>query len=243
MRWGHAFFMCCTPGWARSRTCSRVELNGTVGNMRALAVLAGTGILFAIYVTGALVADWRSGAAALIVAALVLTVFVGVNRQTRNLSRNVSDRNARILDLALQSFNNIKFLKATHTHARLRDRLQGVIDERRAFLKWQEALKTLVHAAMEPFAIAVIAAFILFSVAVRGETLATGAAADAVPLPGRRTRGRDAGGLAPVLCNRRPGQRLRDRAARARRRAREFPGACLPAPAAGHHAHRGGLRL
>ena len=149
------------------------ELNGTVQNMLALAMLAGAGVLFAIYVTGALVADWRSGVAALIVAALVQTVFVGVNRRTRALSRNISDRNARIMDLALQSFNNIKFLKATHTHARLRDRLQGITDERRAFQKWQEALKTLVHVAMEPFAIAVIAAFVLFSVAVRGETLAT----------------------------------------------------------------------
>ena len=149
------------------------ELSGTVNNMLNLTMLASTGILLTIYVTGALVADWRSGIVALIVAALVLTVFVGVNRRTRTLSRNVSDRNARILDLALQSLNNIKFLKATHTHARLRDRLQGFTDERQTFLKWQEALKALVQAAMEPFAITVIAAFVLFSVAARGETLAT----------------------------------------------------------------------
>ena len=148
------------------------ELNETVNNMLNLTVLASTSILFTIYVMGALVTDWRSGIVALIVAALVLTVFVGVNRRTRTLSRNVSDRNARILDLALQSFNNIKFLKATNTHAPLRDRLQGFTDERQAFLKWQEALKALVQAAMEPFAVTVVAAFVLFSVAVRGETLA-----------------------------------------------------------------------
>ncbi|MCY4192620.1 MAG: ABC transporter ATP-binding protein, partial [Rhodospirillaceae bacterium] len=149
------------------------ELNGTINNMLNLTRLASTGILFTIYVTGALVADWRSGAVALVVATLVLTVFFSVNRRTRILSRNVSDRNARILDLALQSFNNIKFLKATHTHTYLRDRLQRITDERQAFLKWQEALKTLVQVAMEPFAITVIAAFVLFSVVVRGETLAT----------------------------------------------------------------------
>lgn len=147
------------------------ELDGTVQNVRALTTLAGAVILFGIYVSAALAADWRTGVVAVVVAGLVLGIFVSINRKTRVVSHEVSNRNAKIQDLVLQAFNNIKFLKATHSYGRLIDHLGQAIGERRGFHKVRQSLKAIVTSAMEPFAILVIAAFILYSISVRGESL------------------------------------------------------------------------
>ncbi len=147
------------------------EIQQTVGNLKALSMLACAVILFLVYFSASLWANWQMGLSMIGLATVLLWAFRGINRMTRKLSFKIADNNERIQNQILQGLNNVKYLKATESKSPVISHLRTSLNQRRKDLISIHVLRAFVAASIEPIAVCVAAIFILLSITGQERTL------------------------------------------------------------------------
>jgi subfamily B ATP-binding cassette protein MsbA len=149
------------------------EVTNTVSGFKALAALIAGSAQVAIYAAGALLANWRVSLLGIAVGAMAFVVFRGLARRIHALSFDVMDRNARSQSLAVQVLAHIKYLKATGAIASMADRLGIEINRRRSAVLRLERNRAIASSLLEPFAVAAVMGFLLFTAEVMAEPLSS----------------------------------------------------------------------
>ena len=124
-------------------------------------------IYMAAYLSFAFIIDWST---TLLTLGICSCMFVALRKlvgKSRTLSVLVSETNAQIQSLLIQTIQNFKYLKATNSFARLYKQLFNKIDENRKYHLKNGVIHSIAFSIPEPIAIFFMSGLIIYQVSYK----------------------------------------------------------------------------
>jgi len=147
------------------------EIDRGVGALESYIILIGNLIFILIYITFAVIIDYKMTFVVLFLGLLMLMLMRSLSRLSRKLSLLVSDTNARIQSLLIQTIYNFKYLKATDSFTHVFKRLFGIINENYIYQFKSKMLSYIPSSMVEPMSIFFISGIVLYSVGFQGKSI------------------------------------------------------------------------
>jgi ABC-type multidrug transport system fused ATPase/permease subunit len=137
------------------------EIDMANKNLKACVTLIETGIMVSIFIATVFWVRPLVGAVCLAFAGLIFVIFRQINTSSGSLSIATTEESGAIQRLALQIFQNFKYLKGTAAFGPLSRHLRARIGVRRRHILRLQIYTSLIRSAAEPIAVIVVAGFVL----------------------------------------------------------------------------------
>lgn len=148
------------------------EVERAVHGFGKYTELLVSSIYILIYLVIASTINWRITVLVSILAIVTFTAFKALSRITRYLSVMVSEKNAQIQALLLQTIYYFKYLKATQSFAQLYKQFKERVSQHRSYQFKGGIISSIPAVVVEPLAVLLLAGLILYHTGVKGGGIA-----------------------------------------------------------------------
>ena len=148
-----------------------LEVGRGVGALqRYIDVINGIVFIF-IYISFAVIVNYRITILVLVLSLLIFVMLRGLSRISRKLSILVSETNAKIQSLLIQTIYNFKYLKATDGFTHIFNYLFKNIEKNYIYQFKSSVLSAVTSSIIEPITVLLLSGLVLYYVGYQGETI------------------------------------------------------------------------
>jgi len=148
------------------------EIDRGVSAVQMYTDMIGRLIFIFIYLSFAFFINYKMTIVVILLSLLMFTLLRSLSRLSKKLSLLVSDTNARIQSLLIQTIYSFKYLKATDSFARIFNQLFAVINKNYVYNFKVAVLSSIPSSMVEPTSVLFVSGLILYSVGFQGKTIA-----------------------------------------------------------------------
>jgi subfamily B ATP-binding cassette protein MsbA len=148
------------------------EINLGVGALNRYTIVIGSLIFILIYISFAIIINCKMTIVVLFLSLLLFALMRSLSRLSRKLSLLVSETNAQVQSLLIQTIYSFKYLKATDGFTHIFKRLFGVINKNYIYYFKNSVLTSIPSSIIEPISILFISGLVLYYVGFQGESIA-----------------------------------------------------------------------
>ena len=148
------------------------EINKSVGALNRYTVVIGNAILMLIYLACAVVINHKMTFLVMVLALLLFSLMRKLSRLSRKISLLVSETNAQVQSLLIQTIYNYKYIKATDSFAHIFKQLFGVISRNYVYKLKGAVLTVIPSSIIEPISIVFISGLVIYYVGFQGRPIA-----------------------------------------------------------------------
>jgi len=148
------------------------EINRGVAALERYTAVIGSLIFILIYISFAVFINCKMAFVVLFMSLLLFTLMRSLSRSSRKLSLLVSETNAQIQSLLIQTIYNFKYLKATDSFTHLFKRLFGVINKNYIYNLKNNVLALIPSSIIEPISVFFVSVLVLYYVKFQGKQIA-----------------------------------------------------------------------
>jgi len=148
------------------------EINRGVSALNKYTVVIGSLILILIYISFAFIIDYKVTFVVLFLSLLVFALMRGLSRLSRKISLLVSETNAQIQSLLIQTIYNYKYIKATDSFTHLFKHLFARINKNYVYCFKNSVLTAIPSSIIEPISILLISGLVFYCVGFQGKSMA-----------------------------------------------------------------------
>jgi len=148
------------------------EITRGVAALNRYTVVIGSLIFILIYISFAIIIDYKMTIVALFLSLILFALMRSLSRLSRKLSLLVSDTNAQIQSLLIQTIYNYKYIKATNSFVHIFKTLFAKINKNYIYQFKGSVLTSIPSSIIEPIAILFISGLILYCVGFQGKSIA-----------------------------------------------------------------------
>jgi len=148
------------------------EIDRSVGALNRYTVVIGSMIVVFIYISCAVTINYQMTFVVIILSLLLFTLMRMLSRLSRKMSLLVSETNAQVQSLLIQTISNYKYIKATDSFAHIFKQLFGRISINYIY-KFKGAVLTVIPSSIiEPISIVFISGLVIYYVGFQGKPIA-----------------------------------------------------------------------
>ena len=148
-----------------------LEVGRGIGALqRYIDVINGIVFIF-IYISFAVIVNYRITILVLVLSLLIFVMLRGLSRISRKLSILVSETNAKIQSLLIQTIYNFKYLKATDGFTHIFNYLFKNIEKNYIYQFKSSVLSAVTSSIIEPITVLLLSGLVLYYVGYQGETI------------------------------------------------------------------------
>tara|TARA_B100001964_G_scaffold230726_1_gene284552 strand:- start:30 stop:1445 length:1416 start_codon:yes stop_codon:yes gene_type:complete len=148
-----------------------LEVGRGIGALqRYIDVINGIVFIF-IYISFAVIVNYRITILVLVLSLLIFVMLRGLSRISRKLSILVSETNAKIQSLLIQTIYNFKYLKATDGFTHIFNYLFKNIEKNYIYQFKSSVLTAVTSSIIEPITVLLLSGLVLYYVGYQGETI------------------------------------------------------------------------
>jgi len=125
-----------------------------------------------VYISASLFLEWRLTLFVIVICGVIFILLRGLSRATRRFSVLISERNAQIQSLLIQTLHNFKYLKATNNFYLLFKQLFHRMEQYRLYHFKIKIMAAIPKTVLEPTTIIIIAVLIWYNIVFRGKMMA-----------------------------------------------------------------------
>jgi len=148
------------------------EIRRGVAALNRYTVVIGRLIFILIYMSFAVVINYKMTLVVLFLSLLLFTLMRSLSRLSRKLSMLVSETNARVQSLLIQTIYNFKYLKATNSFTHIFKRLFTNINKNYDYQFKSNVLTAIPSSIVEPLSIFFVSGLVLYYVGFQGKSIA-----------------------------------------------------------------------
>jgi subfamily B ATP-binding cassette protein MsbA len=148
------------------------EINRGVAALERYIAVIGSLIFILIYVSFAVIINYKMTFVVLFMSLLLLTLMRNLSRLSRKLSLLVSETNAQVQSLLIQTIYNFKYLKATDGFTHIFKRLFGMINKNYTYNLKNNVLALIPSSIIEPISVFFVSVLVLYYVKFQGKQIA-----------------------------------------------------------------------
>jgi len=148
------------------------EINRGVAALERYIAVIGSLIFILIYVSFAVIINYKMTFVVLFMSLLLLTLMRNLSRLSRKLSLLVSETNAQVQSLLIQTIYNFKYLKATDGFTHIFKRLFGIINKNYTYNLKNNVLALIPSSIIEPISVFFVSVLVLYYVKFQGKQIA-----------------------------------------------------------------------
>jgi len=148
------------------------EIERGVFALNKYTVLIGDLIFILIYIAFAVTINYKMTLVVLSLSLLLLILMRSLSRLSKKLSLLISETNAQIQTLLIESIYNYKYIKATDSFTHIFKRLFGVINKNYIYTFKTNVLKFIPSSMIEPVSIFIITGLVIYYVEFKGKSIA-----------------------------------------------------------------------
>jgi len=135
-------------------------------------VVIGSLIFILIYMSFAIIINYKMTIVVLFLSLILFALMRSLSRLSRKLSLLVSDTNAQIQSLLIQTIYNYKYIKATNSFIHIFKALFAKINKNYIYQFKSSVLVSIPSAIIEPISVFFVSGFVLYYVGFRGKSIA-----------------------------------------------------------------------
>jgi subfamily B ATP-binding cassette protein MsbA len=148
------------------------EIDRAVGALNRYTVVIGGMIVMLIYITCAAIINCQMTFVVIILSLLLFALMRVISRLSRKMSLLVSETNAQVQSLLIQTISNYKYIKATDSFTHIYKQLFGRISINYIY-KFKGAVLTVIPSSIiEPISIVLISGLVIYYVGFQGKPIA-----------------------------------------------------------------------
>ena len=148
------------------------EVGRCVGALNRYVVVIGRMIVIFIYITGAAIINYQMTFVVIILSLLLLLLMKSLFRLSRKMSLLVSETNAQVQSLLIQTICNYKYIKATDSFTHIFKQLFGRINKNYIYNLKGAVLTAIPSSIIEPISIVFISGLVIYYVGFQGKPIA-----------------------------------------------------------------------
>jgi subfamily B ATP-binding cassette protein MsbA len=148
------------------------EVNRGVAALNRYTVVIGSLIFILIYISFAIVINYKMTFAVLFLSLLLFTLMRSLSRLSRRISLLISETNAQIQSLLIQTIYNYKYIKATDSFTHIFKHLFAKINKNYAYYFKSSVLTSIPSSIIEPISVLLISGLVLYYVGFQGKSIA-----------------------------------------------------------------------
>jgi subfamily B ATP-binding cassette protein MsbA len=147
------------------------EISRGVGALEKYTVVIGTLIFILIYLSFAVIINYKMAFVVLFLGILTFTLMRSLSRLSKKLSLLVSDTNAQIQSLLIQTIYNFKYLKATNSFVHIFKTLFAKINKNNTYQFKNSVLASIPSSIIESISVFFISGIVLYCVQFQGKSI------------------------------------------------------------------------
>jgi len=148
------------------------EIGRCVGALNRYVVVIGRVIVIFIYITCAAIVNYQMTFVAIILSLLLFTLMRVIYRLSRKMSLLISETNAQVQSLLIQTISNYKYIKATDSFTHIFKQLFGRISKNYIYSLKGAVLTAIPSSIIEPISIVFISGLVIYYVGFQGKPIA-----------------------------------------------------------------------
>jgi len=148
------------------------EINRGVAALNRYTVVIGSLIFILIYISFAIIINYKMTFVALFLSLLLFTLMRSLSRLSRKISLLVSETNAQIQSLLIQTIYNYKYIKATDSFTHIFKHLFAKINKNYGYYFKSSVLTSIPSSIIEPISVLLISGLVLYYVGFQGKSIA-----------------------------------------------------------------------
>jgi len=144
------------------------EVNRGVAALNRYTVVIGSLIFILIYISFAIIINYKMTFVVLCLSLLLFTLMRGLSRSSKKMSLLLSETNAQLQSLLIQTIYNFKYLKATNSFTHIFRHLNDKIKKNYIYQFKLEVLVTIPSSIIEPVSVLFLSGLVLYYVEFMG---------------------------------------------------------------------------
>ena len=144
---------------------------GLSGLNKYIAVI-GSLIFILIYISFAIIINYKMTFVVLCLSLLLFTLMRGLSRSSKKMSLLLSETNAQLQSLLIQTIYNFKYLKATNSFTHIFKHLHDKIKKNYIYQFKLEVLGNIPSSIIEPISVLFLSGLVLYYVGFMGKSIA-----------------------------------------------------------------------
>jgi len=148
------------------------ETDKGVGALNRYAVVIGNMIVILVYISCAVTINYKMTFVVIILSLSLFTLMRMLSRLSRKMSLLVSETNAQVQSLLIQTISNYKYIKATNSFAHIFKQLFGTISKNYVYKLKGAVLIVIPSSIIEPISIVFISGLLIYYVGFHGKPIA-----------------------------------------------------------------------
>jgi len=148
------------------------EIGRGVGALNRYTVVIGSLIFILIYITFAVIINYKMTFMVLFLSLLLFTLMRSLSRLSKKISLLVSETNAQVQSLLIQTIYNYKYIKATDSFTHIFKQLFAKINKNYIYQFKSVVLTSIPSSIIEPISVLFISGLVLYYVGFQGKTIA-----------------------------------------------------------------------
>jgi len=148
------------------------EIGRGVGALNRYTVVIGSLIFILIYITFAVIINYKMTFVVLFLSLLLFTLMRSLSRLSKKISLLVSETNAQVQSLLIQTIYNYKYIKATDSFTHIFKQLFAKINKNYIYQFKSVVLTSIPSSIIEPISVLFISGLVLYYVGFQGKTIA-----------------------------------------------------------------------
>jgi subfamily B ATP-binding cassette protein MsbA len=148
------------------------EIERGVFALNKYTILIGDLIFILIFIAFAVTINYKMTLVVLFLSLLLFILMRGLSRLSRKMSMLVSETNAQIQTLLIQTIYNYKYIKATDSFTHIFKRLFGIINKNYSYKFKSNVLTFIPSSLVEPVSIFIISGLVIYYVEFKGKSIA-----------------------------------------------------------------------
>ncbi len=148
------------------------EINRGVAALNRYTVVIGSLVFILIYISFAIIINCKMTFVVLFLSILLFTLMRSLSRLSRKISLLVSETNAQIQSLLIQTIYNYKYIKATDSFTHIFKHLFAKINKNYVYYFKSSVLTSIPSSIIEPVSVLLISGLVLYYVGFQGKSIA-----------------------------------------------------------------------
>jgi len=148
------------------------EISRGVGAVNSYTTVIGRLIFILIYISFAIIISYKMAFVVLFLSLILFALMRGLSRLSRKLSLLVSETNAQIQSLLIQTIYSFKYLKATDSFIHIFKQLFRIIKNNYTYQFKTKVLASIPSSIIEPITVFFISGIVLYCVEFQGKSIA-----------------------------------------------------------------------
>ena len=148
------------------------EVGRGVAGLNRYSIVIGSLISILIYISFAVIINYKMTFVVLCLGLLLFTLMKGLSRLSRKISLLISETNAQIQSLLIQTIYNFKYLKATNSFTPIFKHLYDKIKKNYIYQFKLNVLAAIPSSIVEPISILFLSGLVLYYVEFLGKSIA-----------------------------------------------------------------------